>query len=126
MAGEKEKTMKKTMRRIFSVLFALTVAAPVFFASCAGDRPPEETSAPVPETEAPAPETVPGVLVRSHGPFAWGGDAREAVHNAAVLEEVACMALHAMLLSPEIGPVRQELLDRHYLRKHGKNAYYGQ
>ena len=69
---------------------------------------------------------VPGVLVFSHGPFAWGKDAAEAVHNAVVMEEVAFMDWHAMLLSPERGSMQQALLDKHYLRKHGKNAYYGQ
>ena len=72
------------------------------------------------------PAAVPAVLVRSHGPFVWGRDAAEAVHNAAVLEEVAFMALHAQMLSPGLPPMPQELLDRHYLRKHGANAYYGQ
>ena len=72
------------------------------------------------------PEAVPGVLVHSHGPFAWGKDAYEAVHNAVVMEEVAFMAFHAMMLSPNLRDMQQELLDKHYLRKHGKNAYYGQ
>ena len=72
------------------------------------------------------PEAVPGVLVHSHGPFAWGKDASEAVHNAVVMEEVAFMAFHAMMLSPNLQDMQQELLDKHYLRKHGKNAYYGQ
>lgn len=72
------------------------------------------------------PEAVPGVLVHSHGPFAWGKDAHEAVHNAVVMEEVAFMAFHAMMLSPNLQDMQQELLDKHYLRKHGKNAYYGQ
>ena len=72
------------------------------------------------------PAQVPAVLVASHGPFAWGKDAMEAVHNAVVLEEVAFMALNAIQLNPGIGPMQQELLDKHYLRKHGKNAYYGQ
>lgn len=72
------------------------------------------------------PTQVPAALVFSHGPFAWGGSAPEAVHNAVVLEEVAFMALHAMQLNPAAGRMQQELLDRHYLRKHGENAYYGQ
>ena len=72
------------------------------------------------------PMAVPAVLVRSHGPFAWGTNAADAVHNAAVLEEVAFMNYHALQLEPRAGAVQQELLDRHYLRKHGKNAYYGQ
>ena len=70
--------------------------------------------------------TVPAVLVHSHGPFTWGRDAVDAVHNAVVLEEVAFMNFHAHMLSPEKGAIQPELLDRHYLRKHGANAYYGQ
>ena len=69
---------------------------------------------------------IPAVLVHSHGPFTWGKDPAEAVHNAMVLEEVAFMAWHAMALNPAAGRMQQELLDKHYLRKHGKNAYYGQ
>lgn len=72
------------------------------------------------------PAAVPGVLVFSHGPFAWGTDAMNAVHNAVVLEEVAFMDWHAMVLNPNLGPIQQALLDKHYLRKHGMNAYYGQ
>ncbi len=72
------------------------------------------------------PAQVPAVLVHSHGPFAWGVDAMDAVHNAVVLEEVAFMDYHAMSLNPAAGRMQQELLDKHYLRKHGKNAYYGQ
>jgi L-ribulose-5-phosphate 4-epimerase len=63
--------------------------------------------------------------VHGHGPFAWGADAEEAVHNAVVLEEVAMMAWHTGMLSPE-ARLDPPLLDRHFLRKHGKNAYYGQ
>lgn len=69
---------------------------------------------------------VPAVLVFSHGPFAWGTDAMDAVHNAVVLEEVAFMDWHAKMINPAIGRMQQELLDKHYLRKHGANAYYGQ
>ena len=72
------------------------------------------------------PMQIPAVLVYSHGPFAWGKDPREAVHNAVVLEEVAFMDWHAMMLNPAQGPMQQALLDKHYLRKHGDNAYYGQ
>ena len=72
------------------------------------------------------PAQVPAVLVQSHGPFAWGKDAMDAVHNAVVLEEVSFMDYHAMKLNPTQGRMQQELLDKHYLRKHGKNAYYGQ
>ena len=72
------------------------------------------------------PDDIPAVLVHSHGPFAWGKDAMDALHNAVVLEEVAFMNFHTLMLEPEIDPMQQELLDKHYLRKHGKNAYYGQ
>lgn len=72
------------------------------------------------------PVSIPAVLVKNHGPFAWGKDAVEAVHNAVVLEEVAFMNCHAKTLNPNITRMQQELLDKHYLRKHGKNAYYGQ
>ncbi len=72
------------------------------------------------------PDAIPGVVVYSHGPFAWGKDAMDAVHNAVVMEEVAFMNFHAMQLTPGISPMQQELLDKHYLRKHGANAYYGQ
>ena len=71
-------------------------------------------------------DDIPGVLVMSHGPFAWGKDAAEAVHNAVVMEEVAFMDWHALMLNPEHRGMQQALLDRHYLRKHGANAYYGQ
>ena len=73
------------------------------------------------------PDDIPAVLVNSHGPFAWGTDALNAVHNAVVLEEVAFMAWHCNVLGghkPEA--MQQALLDKHYLRKHGANAYYGQ
>ena len=73
-----------------------------------------------------APADVPAVLVHSHGPFAWGTDAMNAVHNAVVLEEVAFMNWHAMLLNPALTSMQPTLLDKHYLRKHGANAYYGQ
>lgn len=69
---------------------------------------------------------IPAVLVHSHGPFAWGTDPQNAVHNAVVLEELAFMAYHTEELTPNLGEMQQELLDKHYLRKHGKNAYYGQ
>lgn len=72
------------------------------------------------------PYAIPGVLVHSHGPFSWGKDAMDAVHNAVVMEEVAFMNFHTMLLTPGLPLMQQELLDKHYLRKHGANAYYGQ
>lgn len=69
---------------------------------------------------------IPAVLVHSHGPFCWGTSPKNAVHNAVVLEELAFMAWHAKILNPALPPMQQELLDKHYLRKHGANAYYGQ
>ena len=71
-------------------------------------------------------DDVPAVLVNSHGPFAWGKDPDNAVHNAVVLEELAFMAFHTEAIAPKTEVMQQELLDKHYLRKHGKNAYYGQ
>ena len=70
--------------------------------------------------------SIPAVNVYSHGPFAWGADPMNAVYNAVVMEEVAFMAWNAMMIDPGQGAIQQELLDKHYLRKHGKNAYYGQ
>ncbi len=72
------------------------------------------------------PAAIPAVLVHSHGPFTWGKDAHEAVHIAVVLEEVAFMNFHSLQLNERQTRMQQELLDKHYLRKHGKNAYYGQ
>ncbi|HAL73911.1 MAG TPA: L-ribulose-5-phosphate 4-epimerase [Clostridiales bacterium] len=69
---------------------------------------------------------LPGILVAGHGPFTWGLSAADAVHNAVVLEECAMMAFHARMLNPGLASLDQVLLDKHYLRKHGKNAYYGQ
>ena len=69
---------------------------------------------------------MPGVLVHSHGPFAWGKDAMDAVHNAIVMEEVASMGIFCRQLTPDLPPMQQTLLDKHYLRKHGAKAYYGQ
>jgi len=71
-------------------------------------------------------DMIPAALVYSHGPFVWGKDAMDAVHNSVVLEEVAFMAWHNIMKDPEIAPMQQELLDKHYLRKHGPDAYYGQ
>ena len=72
------------------------------------------------------PVAIPGVLCKNHGPFTWGKDAAEAVHNAVVLEAVAEMAAHSEALNPSIKPAPQVLQDKHYQRKHGENAYYGQ
>lgn len=72
------------------------------------------------------PDNVPAVLVKNHGPFCWGADAFNAVHNAVVLEECAFMAFHTQMLTGDRDPMPQVLLDKHFLRKHGPNAYYGQ
>lgn len=77
-------------------------------------------------TRGISPKDVPAVLVNSHGPFTWGKDGSNAVHNAVVLEEIAYMNAFSKLIRPSVQPMQQELLDKHYLRKHGKNAYYGQ
>lgn len=71
------------------------------------------------------PDYIPGVLVNNHGPFSWGTDPDNAVHNSVVMEEVAKMAFRAKILGLN-QPVKKVLLDKHFLRKHGKNAYYGQ
>lgn len=72
------------------------------------------------------PMQIPAVLVHSHGPFAWGKNAADAVHNAVVLEECAYMGLFSRQLSPQLADMQQALMDKHYLRKHGSHAYYGQ
>ncbi|MEX1031534.1 MAG: L-ribulose-5-phosphate 4-epimerase [Paenibacillaceae bacterium] len=72
------------------------------------------------------PVSTPGVLVDGHAPFSWGKNAHDAVHNAVVIEEVAKIAYHTFALNPAVSSIEQSLLDKHYLRKHGKNAYYGQ
>lgn len=71
------------------------------------------------------PDQIPGVLVNNHGPFSWGKDADDAVHNSVVMEEVAKMTFRSLQLNPET-KMDQVLLDKHFLRKHGKDAYYGQ
>lgn len=70
--------------------------------------------------------SMPAVLCKNHGPFTWGKDAYDAVHNAVVLEEVAKMAARCELINPQVQPAPQELQDKHYNRKHGAGAYYGQ
>jgi len=72
------------------------------------------------------PMAQPGCLVRNHGPFSWGKDAATAVYHAVVLDEVAKMAARTEVLAPGVGPAPQYLQDKHYQRKHGPNAYYGQ
>ena len=72
------------------------------------------------------PIAVPGILVKEHAPFCWGKDAHQAVHNAVVTEVVAGMAMQTLQINPAVEYINQALLDKHYLRKHGANAYYGQ
>ncbi len=72
------------------------------------------------------PDSIPAVLVCNHGPFCWGKDPAAAVENAVVLEEVSFMQYHALSLNPNLSRIEKDLLDVHFLRKHGKNAYYGQ
>jgi L-ribulose-5-phosphate 4-epimerase len=87
----------------------------------------KETGLVIKETfQGKDPNAIPAVLVHSHGPFVWGVDPADAVHNAVVLEEVAFMNFHTLMLGPGTLPMQRELLDKHYLRKHGVNAYYGQ
>ncbi len=71
-------------------------------------------------------EAMPAILCKNHGPFTWGWDAKEAVYHAVVLEEVAKMAFRCERINPDVRTAPQELQDKHYFRKHGKNAYYGQ
>ena len=79
-----------------------------------------------PGTEPLDPVAIPGALVRNHGPFSWGKDAAQAVYHAVVMEECAKMATRTELLLPGVKEAPKYLLDKHYLRKHGPNAYYGQ
>lgn len=87
----------------------------------------KETGSVIIETfNAKEPDDIPAVLVHSHGSFTWGKNAADALEHAVILEEVAFMAWHSLSLNPERVTMQQTLLDKHYLRKHGKNAYYGQ
>jgi len=87
----------------------------------------KETGLVIKETfQGKDPDAIPAVLVHSHGPFAWGTNPMDAVHNAVVLEEIAFMNFHTLMLELTIPSIQQELLDKHYLRKHGANASYGQ
>lgn len=72
------------------------------------------------------PEDVEMVLVANHGPFTWGRTAEDAVHNTVILEELAKISLLTILVEPDVKGIKKSLLDKHYLRKHGNNAYYGQ
>ncbi|MGI6706211.1 MAG: L-ribulose-5-phosphate 4-epimerase [Clostridia bacterium] len=92
----------------------------------AGDYETETGNVIVETFQGKNPLHIPGVLVQNHGPFAWGKNPQEAVHNAVVMEEVAKMAYGTWTLAPGRTAIQQELLDKHFLRKHGENAYYGQ
>ena len=72
------------------------------------------------------PDAIPAVLVAGHGPFAWGSDAADAVHNAVILDYIARLATHTLAVNPEARPLARDLHDKHFLRKHGAGAYYGQ
>lgn len=78
------------------------------------------------ETRKINPVYTPGVVCKNHGPFTWGKDAKEAVHNAVVLEEVARMAILTRIINPQVEPAPDCIRDKHFFRKHGENAYYGQ
>lgn len=91
-----------------------------------GDYEAETGNVIVKEFKGIDPQSVPAVLVRNHGPFVWGENAENAVHNAVVLEQIAFMNYHALQLNENAFPISQALLDKHYYRKHGENAYYGQ
>ena len=87
----------------------------------------EETGNVIVETfKGVDPMSIPGVLVNQHAPFCWGKDADDAVHQAVVIEEVAKLAYRTYQLNGQVSAIPQNLLDKHYLRKHGVNAYYGQ
>ena len=94
------------------------------FAKMDAERPPLADTADMEQTECYV--SVPCVLCKNHGPFAWGKSPEEAVYHAVVLEEVAKMAARTERLNPSVEPAPKILQDKHYLRKHGKNAYYGQ
>lgn len=98
---------------------------PMTPAEIAGDYEAETGNVIVETFQNIDPMSIPAVLVHSHGPFTWGKNAMDAVENAVVLEEVAAMQFRTLLLNQTV-PMQQELLDKHYLRKHGKHAYYGQ
>lgn len=101
------------------------VTRPLSDAQIAGDYELETGNVIVERMRGIDPAAMPAILVNEHGPFAWGKDASEAVYHAAVLEEAAMMAWHTLILSPE-ARINPALLEKHYQRKHGKNAYYGQ
>lgn len=102
------------------------VTEPLSHAAIAGEYERETGRAIVSAFEHLDPIAVPAVLVVGHGPFAWGASATEAAHHAAILEYVARMATMTLEIDPATKPIDEALLDRHFLRKHGPTAYYGQ
>ena len=105
---------------------AIPCTRPMTEEEIAGEYEKETGNVIIEAFEGKSADDIPGVVVYSHGPFAWGTDAMNAVHNAVVMEEIAFMDWHATMMNPGLKDMQQCLLDKHYLRKHGKNAYYGQ
>lgn len=105
---------------------AIPCTRPMTEEEIAGEYEKETGKVIIEAFEGKSADDIPGVVVYSHGPFSWGKDPMNAVHNAVVMEEIAFMDWHATMMNPNLGDMQQCLLDKHYLRKHGKNAYYGQ
>ena len=105
---------------------AIPCTRPMTEEEIAGEYEKETGKVIIEAFEGKSADDIPGVVVYSHGPFSWGTDPMNAVHNAVVMEEIAFMDWHATMMNPNLGDMQQCLLDKHYLRKHGKNAYYGQ
>ncbi|MBE6932299.1 MAG: L-ribulose-5-phosphate 4-epimerase [Ruminococcaceae bacterium] len=105
---------------------AIPCTRPMTEEEIAGEYEKETGKVIIEAFEGKSADDIPGVVVYSHGPFSWGTDPMNAVHNAVVMEEIAFMDWHATMMNPQLGDMQQCLLDKHYLRKHGKNAYYGQ
>ncbi len=105
---------------------AVPITEPLTAEAVGGEYELETGRAIVRAMEGRAPREFPGVLVASHGPFTWGESARDAANNSIILEQVARMAAVTEGLAPMVGPISRQLRDKHFLRKHGAEAYYGQ